>query len=140
MPMLRGSCHGGRLRVASETALSPEALPVRACQCSFCLRHATLSTSDPTGHVTFEIDEPALTSRYQFGLRMAEFLICARCGVNVGAIMRDGDATFAVLNIRALDDRARFVQPPQPMDYDGEDAATRATRRRARWTPATVRG
>jgi hypothetical protein len=135
--LLGGSCHCGNLSIELETAKAPEELPVRACQCSFCLRHHALSTSDPAGQARLTIREPEETSRYQFGMRAAEFLICRRCGVYVGAFMRDGEQAWAVLNILALDDRARFTAAPQPMDYEGETLEGRIARRKQRWTPAT---
>jgi hypothetical protein len=138
MPTLRGSCHCGQLRLLLETQLSPEQLPVRECQCTFCRRHQALSTSDPAGRIVIEVGAPSLTTRYRFGLRSADFMICARCGVYVGAVMHQDGVAYAVLNVRAFDDAARFTQPPQPMDYDGEDLAARKARRLARWTPATV--
>jgi hypothetical protein len=140
MPTLHGSCHCGQLKVSFETAKEPEELPVRVCGCSFCRRHGARSTSDPAGRIVATIGEPELTSRYRFGLKSADFLICARCGVYVGAFMDDAAGALAVLNLNALDDRARFVQPAQPMDYDGEALEDRRARRRARWTPAVLRG
>jgi hypothetical protein len=134
---LRGSCHCGNLSLALETRRPPEELPVRACQCSFCRRHAGLSTSDPDGEARIAAREPGETSLYRFGMKSADFVICRRCGVYVAAVMREGDRTWAVLNLNALDDRARFTAAPQPMDYEGEDLAGRMARRKARWTPAT---
>src|SRR5262245_42790557 len=127
---LRGSCHCGNLSVVLSTALTPETLPVRACQCSFCLRHGSLSTSDPAGHVTLGIAEPDETSHYAFGMRSADFVICRRCGVYIGAFMREGEHAWGVVNMRALDARDRFTSPPQPMDYEGEDLAARMARRK----------
>ena len=135
--LLRGSCHCGNLSVELETQKTPEELPVRACQCSFCRRHNQRSTSDPAGHARLTIREPDETSRYQFGMRAAEFMLCRRCGVFVGAFMREGDQAWAVLNIQALDDRDRFTAPAQPMDYEGESLEQRLARRKQRWTPAT---
>jgi hypothetical protein len=54
----------------------PEDLPVRACGCRFCRQHAALSTSDPDGHVIFQVADPARLARYRFGLKTADFLIC----------------------------------------------------------------
>jgi len=135
--LLRGSCHCGNLSVELETDKAPEELPVRACQCSFCRRHNQLSTSDPAGRARLIIRVPDETSRYQFGMRAAEFMICRRCGVFVGAFMRENDQAWAVLNIMALDERDRFTAPPQPMDYEGETLEGRMARRKQRWTPAT---
>jgi hypothetical protein len=140
MPTLHGSCHCGQLKVTFETALEPEQLPVRVCGCSFCVRHGARCTSDPAGKIVATIGAPALTSRYRFGMKSADFLICARCGVFIGAFMDDAAGALAVLDLNALDDRARFVQPAQPMDYEGEALEERMARRRAGWTPATVRG
>jgi hypothetical protein len=136
MPTLHGSCHCGQLKLRFESTKEPEQLAVRVCQCTFCLRHGARCTSDPAGKITVDIGEPGVTSRYRFGLKSADFLICGRCGVFIGAFM---DA-LAVLNLNALDERARFVQPAQPMDYDGESLEERLARRRERWTPAEVRG
>lgn len=136
MPTLHGSCHCGQLKLRFESTKEPEQLAVRVCQCSFCVRHGSRCTSDPAGKIIVDIGEPGVTSRYRFGMKSADFLICGRCGVFIGAFM---DA-LAVLNLNALDDRARFVQPAQPMDYDGESLEQRLARRRERWTPAEVRG
>ena len=134
--MHRGGCHCGNLRFALESALALDALPLRACQCSFCRLHGARSTSDPAGRIRFEVRDAALLTRYRFGLRSADFLVCAGCGVYVGAAMQDGGARFAIVNANTFDEVARLTQAAQPMDYDGEDTARRQARRRARWSPA----
>lgn len=131
-----GGCHCGNLRYTLETRLALEALPLRACQCAFCRLHGARSTSDPAGRVVFELQDPALLTRYRFGLRLADFLICAKCGVYVGALMREGGAPFAIVNANTLDDAARLTQPAQPMDYGAENEAQRVARRTRRWSPA----
>lgn len=131
-----GGCHCGNLRYALETALALEALPLRACQCSFCRLHGARSTSDPAGRLAFVLRDPALLTRYRFGLRTADFLICAKCGVYVGAFMREAGGARAIVNANTLDDVARLTQDAVPMDYGGEDAAQRLARRRQRWSPA----
>src|SRR5262249_49534842 len=84
-PMLHGSCHCGALTVELETAREPRELPVRMCGCTFCRKHRPRYTSDPSGHLTIRIADPASVSRYRFGLRLADFLICRTCGVFVAA-------------------------------------------------------
>ena len=113
-------------------------LPLRACQCSFCRRHGALSTSDPAGTLGFEVREPAQLTRYRFGLKTADFLICARCGIYVGATIEDGGSSWAIVNANTFDDVAQLTQPATPMSYDSEDAAQRMARRRERWTPAAL--
>jgi hypothetical protein len=132
----RGSCHCGNLRWTLASTLAPAELPARACQCSFCTHHGALSTSDPAGQLRFEVDDPALLLRYRFATRSADFLICRRCGVYVGALMQDGGAWFAIANLNTLAGREALAPRPQPMVYDGEDEAARRGRRSARWTPA----
>ena len=77
-------------------------------------------------------------SRYRFGLRTADFLVCQRCGVYVGAVCETPSGLKAVVNVNTLKDRALFTQPIDPVDYDGETAQSRTARRAARWMPAKV--
>jgi hypothetical protein len=112
-------------------------MQVRADQCSFCTRHGARSISDPKGQLTLFVEDESLLSRYRFGLRTADFLICARCGVYVAAIFSEEDRSWAVLNCNVLDERAAFGAS-EPVDYDGETVESRQTRRRARWTPARL--
>jgi hypothetical protein len=133
----RGGCHCGNLRFALESALALEQLPLRTCQCSFCRRHGARSTSDPAGRIVFEARAPAEVVRYRFGLELADFLVCARCGIYVGATMQEAGRAFAIVNANALDEVARLTQASAPMDYDGEDAARRQARRSQRWSPAS---
>lgn len=130
-----GGCHCGNLRFAFDTALAADALPRRACQCSFCRLHGAVSTSDPAGRVRFEVRDATRVQRYRFGLKTADFLICATCGIYVGAVMREGERAWAILNANTFDDAARLTQPERPMDYAAEDTAQRLARRKARWTP-----
>ena len=111
---------------------------MRACGCRFCRQHAALSTSDPDGHVSFTVADPARLGRYRFGLKTADFLICRACGVYVGALMPDGDRAYAILNVNACDEPQRFLQKSAAMDYGAENEAGRQARRRAKWTPADL--
>jgi len=133
-----GGCHCGNLRCELETALPLSGLPLRACQCAFCKAHGARSTSDPAGRIRFSVKDATRLTRYRFGLRTADFLVCARCGVYVGALMREGDAAWAIVNANTLDAVAQLSQAATPMDYAGEDAAQRLARRRQRWSPAAL--
>ena len=134
----RGSCHCGALRLSYRSALPPAETEVRACQCSFCRRHGSRAISDPGGAVTIEAEEQSL-NRYRFGLGTADYFLCTRCGVYVAAVMSEGERAWSVVIVNALDDAERFTRPAQPMVYDAEDEAARRARRRAKWTPTTVR-
>lgn len=82
-------------------------------------------------HVT----DQTLLGRYRFGLGLADFLICRRCGVFMAAF-EPGPPGRAVININALDEAVRFTAEPQWMDFDGEDETARRDRRARTWTPA----
>jgi hypothetical protein len=138
MATLRGSCHCGNLTLSFETGLDPATTIPRACQCAYCTKHGLRAISDPAGRVDVTVKNGSQLVRYRFGLSIADFLICGRCGVNVAAVMDDPDGTFATLNVNVLDDRARFPAGAEPFDYDGEDEPRRRARRKSRWSRATL--
>ena len=135
---LTGRCHCGNVELALETSLRVEKLSLRADTCSFCRRHGARTTSDPSGRVVITVRDPEQLLRYRFGLRTADFLVCGRCGIYVAAVMSEGAGCWATVNINTLDVVDRFTQPATPVTYEGESAAQRAARRRARWTPAVI--
>ena len=136
MTTLRGGCHCGAVRFDFETALAPEALPLRECQCTFCRKMGSRNTSDPAGRTRI-VAAPGALIRHRFALGTADFFICARCGIYVACVLDDA---FSSINTRALDhdDAARLTATPQPVDWGGEDKGGRVDRRRAKWTPTTV--
>ena len=58
-------------------------------------------------------------------LRTADYLLCRRCGVYVGAVCETRSGLRAVVNVNCLDDRAAFTQAPAAPDYDGEATEAR---------------
>ena len=74
--------------------------------------------------------------RYRFGLETADFLVCRRCGVYLGAVMPVGDGAVATLNVNSFDPPHPFEREGVAMDYGRESEAERRARRAARWTPA----
>ena len=134
-----GRCHCGNLEVSFETAQPPEALQLRECGCTFCRRHGATAVTDPTGALELRLREPREISRYRFGLRTSDFLVCRTCGVFVAAVCTIDGATYGTLNANVLDERGAFTRAPVPVRYEAEDAAARLARRRRAWTPATLR-
>jgi len=128
-------CHCGALTARYRTALEPSVWSVRACQCSFCRSHAALTTSDPRGSLAFRCENPGQVSRYVFGGRTAQFLICRDCGVYVGAQMQTDNGTFGILNVLSLRPLPTHLPPAVAMDYNSETAQARRLRREKRWTP-----
>jgi hypothetical protein len=133
--MLRGQCHCGAVQVAIEA--TAENLPLRACQCGFCRRHGAISTSRPDAKITIVAAEGALT-RYRFGQKLSNFLICQACGCYVGSAVEIDGGWYAILNVRGVDLPGFDGRTPEPMVYDGETPEARTARRKARWSPAVL--
>ena len=134
--MLRGACHCGTIAVELDTRADPRELPLRACSCTFCRKHGARTISDPAGRVRIALSGEV--SRYRWGLATADFLVCARCGVYAGAVLRDGALAWAVINTRILEDQSPFQREELPVSYDGEAAQDRIARRKLLWTPAEI--
>ena len=130
-----GSCHCGNLELAFETPTPPGELVLRSCQCSFCRRHGTRNVSDPAGQVDIAIADPSRLLRYRFGLRTADFLVCADCGVYVAAVYTEGEKAYATVNTNTFENPAGLPDVSGSVDYDAESESERKSRRAARWTP-----
>jgi len=135
-----GRCHCGAIELSFTTRRAIHELPLRECQCGFCRKHGARTTADPEGFAEFRVRDAAALARYRFGLATADYLVCARCGVYLAALMEEGGEGYAVLNVNAFEDRAAFAGQATPMVYDHEDEADRRARRRELWTPAVLRG
>jgi hypothetical protein len=130
-----GRCHCGAIGLTYRTALAGDRWSIRACQCTFCRLHDALSTSDPQGSLDFTIREPELLQRYRFGGRTADFLLCRRCGVYLGAQMVADGRAWGIVNVHALREPPSQLPLAVAMSYDGEGASERQERRLRRWTP-----
>jgi hypothetical protein len=135
---LVGRCHCGAIAVRFETPSDPRQLQLRACDCSFCRKHAVRTTSDPHGTVQFIADDAKAIHRYRFGSKTADTLLCRSCGVYVGAVIEAGGKTYGIVNVNVLDDQAPFARQAETMNYETENPAERIARRIAKWTPAEI--
>jgi hypothetical protein len=133
-----GRCHCGNLEVTFDARTPAKDLVVRSCTCSFCCRHGARCVSDPAGAVRILVHDPALLLRYGFGLRTADFLVCRRCGVYLGAVMALRDSAVATINVNTFDPPHPFQRAGVPMDYGRESEPERRARRAAGWTPVAV--
>jgi hypothetical protein len=135
-----GGCHCGNVSVALRLSRPPGQLPLRSCSCAFCRSHGTRTVSDREGVVEVTAADWSQVERYRFGSGTADYLICRRCGVYVGAFCETGAGLRAVVNVNCLDDRAAFTQVPAAPDYDGETTDARLDRRAMNWMPAAIIG
>lgn len=131
----KGGCHCGNLRIEFETEISPTAIEVRACQCTFCRKHGSRSVTDPAGHLTIHAEHEDRVGCYAFGLRTAEYLICRTCGVYVAAVTTGESEPRGIAILNCLDERRQFILEPIAVDYDAENRDDRIERRRRGWTP-----
>jgi hypothetical protein len=135
--ILRGACHCGQVEVAFETATPVTDLPLRACGCSFCRRHGTKAVADPNGRLTISAPPNGL-SRYRFGLRTADYLICRTCGACIAAVISGEGEERATLNVTATAIPGLADRQAEPVDYDRESAEDRRARRLTSWTPSRI--
>jgi hypothetical protein len=130
-----GGCHCGNIRVQVRLTKPAAEMPIRSCACSFCRAHGTRTVSDPGGQADVWAADWSLVTRYQFGSRTADYLLCSRCGVYVGAVCDTPAGRRAVINTRCLADGSAFVHEAIHPDYDGEVVEARLARRATNWTP-----
>jgi hypothetical protein len=133
-----GGCHCGNIGVTLRLSRPPEQMALRSCSCAFCRAHGTRTLSDRDGLVEITAGDWSLVERYRFGSRTAEYLLCRRCGVYLGAVCETDTGLRAVVNVNCLDDRADFTQAPAVPDYDGESNDARLDRRAMNWMPALL--
>ena len=133
-----GGCHCGNVKVRVRLNLPPLENRLRSCACSFCRAHGTRTVSDPHGLAELWAQDWSLVERYRFGSRTADYLVCRRCGVYLGAVCDTSAGTRSVINTNCLDDRAAFSQEPVRPDYDGEAIEARLARRAANWMPTVM--
>jgi hypothetical protein len=134
----QGGCHCSNLRVQVRLTKPAAEMPIRSCACSFCRAHGTRTVSDPGGQADVWAGDWSLVERYRFGSRTADYLLCRRCGVYVGAVCDTPAGRRSVINTRCLGDGAAFVREAVHPDYDGEAVEARLARRAANWTPTVI--
>jgi len=133
-----GGCHCGNLRLTLRLTRPPQDVRLRACGCSFCRAHATRTASDPLGSAEIWARDWELVESYRFGSGTADYLVCRRCGVYIGAVCSTEAGTWAVINTNSLADRAAFTGAAAPVNHDGEATEDRMARRLVNWTPAIL--
>lgn len=132
-----GSCHCGNIQLSFKTRTRPGEVRVRECACHFCRKHGTRSIADPAAKVGIRIADPEAVTRYRFGLKTADFLVCRECGVYAAAVLETEDGQFATVNLNVLDDERAFTRKPLTISYEGESAEQRLARRRRKWSPVS---
>ncbi len=125
-----GACHCGAVTATYETD-APVVL--RQDGCGFCSSRGVKSASDPHGSLV--IQSSASLTRYRFGHRTADFLLCPSCGTYVAAMMEGPNGPVGVLNVVGLAIDLLKDEPATLASLDGESVEERNARRLSRWTP-----
>src|SRR5215207_4374479 len=127
MHKVTGGCHCGNLRVNLELTAAPGTYHPRACDCDFCRKHGAAYVSDPNGALRIQITDARERSTYRQGSGQAEFLLCKRCGVLVGAFLRSEQQIYATVNVKALEGGAAFgsAKPVSPQKLSGDEKVKR---------------
>ena len=133
-----GQCRCGNIAITFETDLTVKNLPIRACSCSFCSKHSARTTTDPNGRASIVVREGKNLQRFRFEMQTADFLVCKKCGIYVGALLTEGDKSYATLNINTFTVKLGLQSNSKTVSYDGESKAERIARRRKNWTPCTL--
>jgi len=131
--LIRGRCHCGNISFSLAWEPDPAEIPARACTCSFCTKHGGVWTSNPAAALELTVDDPALVSKYAFGTRTAEFIICARCGIVPAVISRIDGHLYAVVSVNAFEGVDPALLRRAPASFDGEGEDSRLARRKRSW-------
>jgi hypothetical protein len=128
-----GACHCGAVRAEYETNA-----PVRLRQdgCGFCSSRGVKSASDPEGRLALTATKRL--TRYRFGHKTADFLICPECGTYVATYMESSRGPIGVINVVGLNITELRNLPATLTSLEGETTEERIARRVSRWTPMSL--
>lgn len=130
-----GGCHCGAIRFNFQSA---RPLAPRACQCSFCRKHAARTVSDSDGRASIVSSLREAEALYRFATKQADYLVCPHCGVYVGAAVSTPSSCYCTLNLNSFSEPHPEL-PASPVSYEGEGPEGRARRRLELWTPCVIR-
>jgi hypothetical protein len=131
--LITGSCHCGNITFRLDWTPEPTEILARACTCSFCSKRGGLWTSCPAGALKISVRDRTLLSRYLFGTRTAEFLVCAKCGVVPVVTSLIKDHLYAVVSVNAFDHVDAAMIRRSAASFDGESEQARLERRTRNW-------
>jgi hypothetical protein len=108
MNELTGGCHCGNVVVAATFAKALDAYQPRLCDCTFCSKHGAAYVSDSAGSLSIRIKDDQRVARYRQGNEIAQFLLCANCGVLIGAWFATDGRLYGAVNANVFDGKPRF--------------------------------
>lgn len=133
---ISGRCHCGNVEYMFVSPVPKMELPIKSCDCSFCIKQGACYTSHPQGKLSVLVKERSLVKRYQFGSESADVFLCSQCGVFPFIVGRIDDQLYAVLNANSINglniDRAKIV----PVEHvENQSVEERVERWKRNWIP-----
>jgi hypothetical protein len=133
--LINGRCHCGNISFRLDWRPEPSEIPVRACTCSFCVKHGGVWTSCAAGSLEVRTGDAERVDRYTFGTKTADFHVCRSCGVVPVVTSRIDGNVYAVVNVNAFEGVEPSLLRQAAASFDGEDEAARLARRKRNWIP-----
>lgn len=131
--LIHGSCHCGNISFTLTWDPDPLEIPARACDCTFCVKHGGVWTSNPKGSLRVVVKDASVVSQYAFGTETARFHICTRCGVVPLVTSEIDGRLYAVVSVNAFNDMDRSLLRKAGHSFGEETVETRLARRRRNW-------
>ena len=135
---IEGKCHCGNITYELEWPGDGTSIPVRVCNCSFCVKHGGNFTSHGDAKLTAVLHDESQVTRYKFGTETAEFHICARCGVVPLITSTIEGRLYGVVNVNCFEGIDRSCLSRAVADFHGETTESRLARRQRNWIPSVT--
>jgi hypothetical protein len=132
---IEGKCHCGNISYEFDIPGEAKDLPVRACSCTFCVKHGGAWTSHRQGKLAAVLRDAAKVSKYHFGTRTAEFYVCSNCGAVPFVTSEIDSHLYAVVNVNTFEGVDPASLAKAAADFEGETTDNRLARRKQRWIP-----
>lgn len=133
---IKGRCHCGNIEYLFRSPVPMMELPVKSCDCSFCIKQGACYVSHPQGRLEVLVKDRSRVSQYRFGTESAEVYICSTCGVFPFIVGTIAGQLYAVLNANSINglhiEHAKIV----PAEHvDNRTAEERSERWKKNWIP-----
>jgi hypothetical protein len=130
---LNGKCHCGTIAFTLDWPEDQPDIPARACNCSFCVKHGGVWTSNPKAQLSVVVQDADLVSKYVFGTETAAFHVCSRCGTVPIVTSEIANRVYAVVNVNTFESLDPSRLRKGIANFGDEDVESRLARRRANW-------
>jgi hypothetical protein len=131
--LLNGKCHCGTIAFTLDWPDGQPDIPARACNCSFCIKHGGVWTSNPSAKLVVVLHHADLVSTYAFGTKTATFHVCTRCGAVPIVTSVIENHVYAVVNVNTIENLDALRLRKGAADFGNEDVGSRLARRCKNW-------